>query len=138
MADCSGEFWISPVFYIYDINSIRKEECYFSKKFFAVGTVLVVVSLLMELCFCGAVSAQNRKDDRFWNRSRRLLCTLFIYPFFLPFPLKKPIVKKINCVLHIQKVVYGVPSSGVLWFAGAYFCMGGMLGGWKQESIFDL
>ena len=36
------------LYFIYDINSIRKKNVIF-QKFFAVGTVFVVVSLLMEL-----------------------------------------------------------------------------------------
>ena len=38
------------LYFIYDINSIRKKNVIF-QKFFAVGTVFVVVSLLMELLF---------------------------------------------------------------------------------------
>ena len=70
------------LYFIYDINSIRKKNVIF-QKFFAVGTVFVVVSLLMELLLLwGQCQHRIGRDDRLWNRSRRLLCTAYIHLVF--------------------------------------------------------
>ena len=71
------------LYFIYDINSIRKKNVIF-QKIFAVGTVFVVVSLLMELfAFVGQCQHRIGKDDRLWNRSRRA-CTAYIHLVFCP------------------------------------------------------
>lgn len=91
------------LYFIYDINSVRMKNAVL-QKFFAAGSILVVVSLIAELYAA-------------WGSCHRKIGTMtgfglggsfsFVCSFircFLRFPLKKPIVKKINCVRLIQKV----------------------------------
>ena len=65
------------LYFIYDINSIKKKNTFF-QKFFAWGTVLVALALV------GAVPAQNRKNNWIWNRSLVFPCTSYIYLIFCP------------------------------------------------------
>ena len=89
------------------------------------------------LALVGAVPAQNRKNNWIWNRSLSFVCSFI--RCFLRFPLKKPIVKKINCVLHTQKectVCAVIPE-----FYGSQehiFACGECLADGDRESIFCL
>lgn len=91
------------LYFIYDINSIKKKNTFF-QKFFAWGTVLVVLSLVMELWLSWG-QCQHR-IGRIIGFGTGALCflALLIYTLFLPFPLKKLTVKKTNYVRHIQRV----------------------------------
>ena len=109
------------LYFIYDINSIKKKNTFF-QKFFAWGTVLVVLSLVMELWLS-------------WGQ-----CQHFLYiPCFLPFPLKKLTVKKTNYVRHIQRVC--TVCAVIPEFYGSQehiFACGECLADGDRESIFCL
>ena len=68
------------LYFIYDINSVRKQNRLL-QKFFAAGTILVVLSLFMELCM-GTVQSQDRKNDWIRNRSNVLFGTSYIHLVF--------------------------------------------------------
>lgn len=52
----------------------------------------------------GELPSEDRNNDRIWIRRIPFPLSAHLYVVFLRFPLKKPIVKKINCVRLIQKV----------------------------------
>ena len=92
------------LYFIYDINSIKKKNTFF-QKFFAWGTVLVALSLVMELWLS-------------WGQCQHR-------------------IGRIRAAY--TEGVYGLcRHPGVLWFAGAYLCMWGMFGGWRQGIYFLL
>ena len=125
------------LYFVYDINSIlSKNVCL--QKFFALGSILVVASVVAE--FCSAWGQGHRSlgcSDRILESEHCFFLVCLSIPCFLPFPLKKPIVKKINFVLHIQRecMVCAVIRA-CYGFAGAFLCMWGMLGGIKTGNLF--
>ena len=64
------------LYFIYDINSVRKQNRLL-QKFFAAGTILVVLSLFMELWF-----AWGQCSHRIRNRSNVLFGTSYIHLVF--------------------------------------------------------
>ena len=126
------------LYFIYDINSIRKKNVIF-QKFFAVGTVFVVVSLLMELLLLWG-QCQHRIERMIGFGTGAVgFFALLIYTCFLLFPLKKRTVKIINCVLHIQKVC--MVCVVILEFCGLQvhiFVCGECLADGNRGSIFCL
>ena len=99
------------LYFIYDINSVRKQNRLL-QKFFAAGTILVVLSLFMEL---------------------------LIYTLFFALPFEQTYCEENRLRAAYTEGVYGLcRHPGVLWFAGAYLCMWGMFGGWKQGIYFLL
>ena len=126
------------LYFVYDINSVlSKNVCL--QKFFAWGSILVVASVVAE--FCSAWGQGHRSVEAvigFGIGALFFLVCLYI-PCFLSFPLKKPIVKKNKLRAAYTEGVYGLcRHPGVLWFAGAFLCMWGMLGGWRPGIYFGL
>ena len=90
------------LYFIYDINSVRMKNAVL-QKFFAAGSILVVVSLIAELYAAWGSCQRKIGTMTGFGLGGFLFLCLLIYTLFLRFPLKKPIVKKINFVLHIQR-----------------------------------
>lgn len=90
------------LYFIYDINSVRKQNRLL-QKFFAAGTILVVLSLFMELWF--AWGQCSHRIGRMIGFGIGAMCflALLIYTLFFALPLSKPIVKKTDYGLHTQK-----------------------------------
>ena len=90
------------------------------------------------LALVGAVPAQNRKNNWIWNRSLVFPCTSYIYLVFA-LPFEETYCEENKLRAAYTEGVYGLcRHPGVLWFAGAYLCMWGMFGGWKQGIYFLL
>ena len=120
------------LYFIYDINSIRKKNVIF-QKFFAVGTVFVVVSLLMELLFLWG-QCQHRIGRMIGFGTGAVgFFALLIYTLFFALPFEETYCEDNKLRAAYTEGMYGVcRHPGVLWFAGAYLCMWGMFGGLKQ------
>ena len=125
------------LYFIYDINSIKKKNTFF-QKFFRMGDGSGgFITRHGALALVGAVPAQNRKNNWIWNRSLVFPCTSYIYLVFLPFPLKKLTVKKTNYVRHIQRVC--TVCAVIPEFYGSQehiFACGECLADGNRESIF--
>lgn len=90
------------------------------------------------LALVGAVPAQNRKNNWIWNRSLVFPCTSYIYLVF-SLPFEETYCEENKLRAAYTEGVYGLcRHPGVLWFAGAYLCMWGMFGGWRQGIYFLL
>ena len=126
------------LYFIYDINSIKKKNTFFPK-FFAWGTVLVVLSLVMELWLSWG-QCQHR-IGRIIGFGTGALCflALLIYTLFFALPFEETYCEENKLRAAYTEGVYGLcRHPGVLWFAGAYLCMWGMFGGWRQGIYFLL
>jgi len=126
------------LYFIYDINSIRKKNVIF-QKFFVVGTVFVVVSLLMELLLLWG-QCQHRIGRMIGFGTGAVgFFALLIYTLFFALPFEETYCEDNKLRAAYTEGMYGVcRHPGVLWFAGAYLCMWGMFGGWKQGIYFLL
>jgi len=113
------------LYFIYDINSVRMKNAVL-QKFFAAGSILVVVSLIAEL-YAAWGSCQRKIGTmtgfglggflhRLFNIQDSFSFVCSFIRCFLRFPLKKPIVKKINCVRLIRKVC--MDCAAILVFYG--------------------
>ena len=126
------------LYFIYDITVLENRTgCY--KKFFAAGTILVVLSLFMELWF--AWGQCSRRIGRMIGFGIGAMCflVLLIYTLFFALPFEKTYCEENRLRAAYTEGVYGLcRHPGVLWFAGAYLCMWGMFGGWKQGIYFLL
>ena len=126
------------LYFIYDINSIKKKNTFF-QKFFAWGTVLVALSLVMELWFSWG-QCQHR-IGRIIGFGTGALCflALLIYTLFFALPFEETYCEENKLRAAYTEGVYGLcRHPGVLWFAGAYLCMWGMFGGWRHGIYFLL
>ena len=64
---------------------------------------------------------------------------LLIYTLFFALPFEETYCEDNKLRAAYTEGMYGVcRHPGVLWFAGAYLCMWGMFGGWKQGIYFLL
>ena len=126
------------LYFIYDINSVRKQNSLL-QKFFAAGTILVVLSLFMELWF--AWGQCSHRIGRMIGFGIGAMCflALLIYTLFFALPFEQTYCEENRLRAAYTEGVYGLcRHPGVLWFAGAYLCMWGMFGGWKQGIYFLL
>lgn len=126
------------LYFIYDINSVRKQNRLL-QKFFAAGTILVVLSLFMELWF--AWGQCSHRIGRMIGFGIGAMCFWhFLYtPCFSLFLLSKPIVKKTDYGLHTQKGC--MDCVGIPAFCGLQvhiFVCGECLADGNRESIFYL
>ena len=115
------------LYFIYDINSIKKKNTFF-QKFFAWGTVLVALSLVMELWLSWG-QCQHR-IGRIIGFGTGALCflALLIYTLFFALPFEETYCEENKLRAAYTEGVYGLcRHPGVLWFAGAYLCMWGMI-----------
>ena len=64
---------------------------------------------------------------------------LLIYTLFFALPFEETYCKENKLRAAYTEGVYGLcRHPGVLWFAGAFLCMWGMLGGWRPGIYFVL
>ena len=127
------------LYFMYDINSIQKKKNVIFQKFFAAGTVLVVVSLLMELWYLWG-QCQHRIGRMIgFGTGAAGFFALLIYTLFFALPFEETYCEENKLRAAYTEGMYGVcRHPGVLWFTGAYLCMWGMFGGWKQGIYFLL
>ena len=126
------------LYFIYDINSVRKQNRLL-QKFFAAGTILVVLSLFMELWF--AWGQCSHRIGRMIGFGIGAMCflALLIYTLFFALPFEQPIVKKTDYGLHTQKGC--MDCVGIPAFCGLQvhiFVCGECLADGNRESIFYL
>ena len=109
------------LYFVYDINSVlSKNVCL--QKFFAWGSILVVASVVAE--FCSA-----------WGQGHRSVEAVM----FFALPFEETYCEENKLRAAYTEGVYGLcRHPGVLWFAGAFLCMWGMLGGWRPGIYFGL
>lgn len=126
------------LYFIYDINSIQKKNK-FMQKFFAAGTILVVVSLLMELYLAWGQGHRSAGAMAGFGIGAVLFLVLLIYTLFFALPFEETYCEENKLRAAYTEGVYGLcRHPGVLWFVGAYLCMWGMFGGWRQGVYFLL
>lgn len=126
------------LYFIYDINSVRMKNAVL-QKFFAAGSILVVVSLIAELY--AAWGSCHRKIGTMtgFGLGGFLFLCLLIYTLFFALPFEETYCEENKLRAAYTEGMYGLcRHPGVLWFAGAYLCMWGMVGGWKQGIYFFL
>lgn len=126
------------LYFIYDINSIRKKNA-FLQKFFALGSILVVVSTIA--AFWSAWGQHHRSVGTVigFGIGALFFLGLLIYTLFFALPFEETYCEENKLRAAYTEGVYGLcRHPGVLWFAGAYLCMWGMLGGWKSGIYFSL
>jgi len=126
------------LYFVYDINSILCKNA-FLQKFFAVGSILVVVSVAAE--FCSAWGQGHRSVGAVvgFGIGALFFLGLLIYTLFFALPFEETYCEENKLRAAYMEGVYGLcRHPGVLWFAGAYLCMWGMLGGWRQGIYFVL
>ena len=98
------------LYFIYDINSIKKKNTFF-QKFFAWGTVLVVLSLVMELWLSWG-QCQHR-IGRIIGFGTGALCflALLIYTLFFALPFEETYCEENKLRAAYRGCVRSVPSS---------------------------
>lgn len=70
------------LYFIYDINSVRMKNAVL-QKFFAAGSILVVVSLIAELYTAwGELPSEDRNNDRIWIRRIPFPLSAHLYVVF--------------------------------------------------------
>lgn len=126
------------LYYIYDVNSIRWKNV-FLQKFFAVGSILVVVSALAEFGTAWREYHQSKGIVLGCGIGALFFLSLLLYTLFFAIPFEETYCQENKLRAAYTEGVYGLcRHPGVLWFAGVYLCMWGMLGGWKQGCYFLL
>ena len=126
------------LYFIYDINSIKKKNTFF-QKFFAWGTVLVVLSLVMELWLSWG-QCQHR-IGRIIGFGTGALCflALLIYTLFFALPFEETYCEENKLRGHIQRVC--TVCAVIPEFYGSQeqiFACGECLADGDRESIFCL
>ena len=99
----------------------------------------MALSLVMELWLSWG-QCQHR-IGRIIGFGTGALCflALLIYTLFFALPFEETYCEENKLRAAYTEGVYGLcRHPGVLWFAGAYLCMWGMFGGWRQGIYFLL
>ena len=126
------------LYFVYDINSVlSKNVCL--QKFFAWGSILVVASVAAE--FCSAWGQGHRSVEAVigFGIGALFFLGLLIYTLFFALPFEETYCEENKLRAAYTEGVYGLcRHPGVLWFAGAFLCMWGMLGGWRPGIYFGL
>lgn len=126
------------LYFVYDINSVlSKNVCL--QKFFAWGSILVVACVVAE--FCSAWGQGHRSVEAVigFGIGALFFLGLLIYTLFFALPFEETYCKENKLRAAYTEGVYGLcRHPGVLWFAGAFLCMWGMLGGWRPGIYFGL
>ena len=126
------------LYFVYDINSVlSKNVCL--QKFFAWGSILVVASVVAE--FCSAWRQGHRSVEAVigFGIGALFFLGLLIYTLFFALPFEETYCEENKLRAAYTEGVYGLcRHPGVLWFAGAFLCMWGMLGGWRPGIYFGL
>ena len=106
---------------------------------FAWGSILVVASVVAE--FCSAWGQGHRSVEAVigFGIGALFFLGLLIYTLFFALPFEETYCEKNKLRAAYTEGVYGLcRHPGVLWFAGAFLCMWGMLGGWRPGIYFVL
>ena len=126
------------LYFVYDINSVlSKNVCL--QKFFAWGSILVVASVVAE--FCSAWGQGHRSVEAVigFGIGALFFLGLLIYTLFFALPFEETYCEENKLRAAYTEGVYGLcRHPGVLWFAGAFLCMWGMLGGWRPGIYFGI
>ena len=126
------------LYFVYDINSVlSKNVCL--QKFFAWGSILVVASVVAE--FWSAWGQGHRSVEAVigFGIGALFFLGLLIYTLFFALPFEETYCEENKLRAAYTEGVYGLcRHPGVLWFAGAFLCMWGMLGGWRPGIYFGL
>ena len=126
------------LYFVYDINSVlSKNVCL--QKVFAWGNILVVASVVAE--FCSAWGQGHRSVEAVigFGIGALFFLGLLIYTLFFALPFEETYCEENKLRAAYTEGVYGLcRHPGVLWFAGAFLCMWGMLGGWRPGIYFGL
>ena len=126
------------LYFVYDINSVlSKNVCL--QKFFAWGSILVVASVVAE--FWSAWGQGHRSVEAVigFGIGALFFLGLLIYTLFFALPFEETYCEENKLRAAYTEGVYGLcRHPGVLWFAGAFLCMWGMLGGWRPGIYFVL
>ena len=126
------------LYFVYDINSVlSKNVCL--QKFFAWGSILVVAAVVAE--FCSAWGQGHRSVEAVigFGIGALFFLGLLIYTLFFVLPFEETYCEENKLRAAYTEGVYGLcRHPGVLWFAGAFLCMWGMLGGWRPGIYFGL
>lgn len=126
------------LYFVYDINSVlSKNVCL--QKFFAWGSILVVAFVVAE--FCSAWGQGHRSVEAVigFGIGALFFLGLLIYTLFFALPFEETYCEENKLRAAYTEGVYGLcRHPGVLWFAGAFLCMWGMLGGWRPGIYFGL
>jgi protein-S-isoprenylcysteine O-methyltransferase Ste14 len=126
------------LYFIYDINSVRMKNAVL-QKFFAAGSILVVVSLIAELYAAWGSCQRKIGTMTGFGLGGFLFLCLLIYTLFFALPFEETYCEENKLRAAYTEGMYGLcRHPGVLWFAGAYLCMWGMVGGWKHGIYFLL
>ena len=126
------------LYFIYDINSICMKHA-LMQKFFALGSILVVASVIAEFWSAWGQCSRNRGAMIGFGIGALFFLGLLIYTLFFALPFEETYCEENKLRGAYTEGVYGLcRHPGVLWFAGAYLCMWGMLGGWKNGIYFLL
>ena len=124
------------LYFIYDINSVRMKNAVL-QKFFAAGSILVVVSLIAELYAAWGSCQRKIGTMTGFGLGGFLFLCLLIYTLFFALPFEETYCEENKLRAAYTEGMYGLcRHPGVLWFAGAYLCMWGMVGGWKHGILF--
>lgn len=126
------------LYFIYDINSVRKQNRLL-QKFFAAGTILVVLSLFMELWF--AWGQCSHRIGRMIGFGIGAMCflALLIYTLFFALPFEQTYCEENRLRAAYTEGVYG--CVGIPAFCGLQvhiFVCGECLADGNRESIFYL
>ena len=90
------------------------------------------------LCSMGELPAEDRNNDRIWIRRIPFPLSAHLYVVFA-LPFEETYCEENKLRAAYTEGMYGLcRHPGVLWFAGAYLCMWGMVGGWKHGIYFLL
>ena len=126
------------LYFVYDINSVlSKNVCL--QKFFAWGSILVVASVVAEFCSEWRQGHRSVEAVIGFGIGALFFLGLLIYTLFFALPFEETYCEENKLRAAYTEGVYGLcRHPGVLWFAGAFLCMWGMLGGWRPGIYFGL
>ena len=126
------------LYFIYDINSIQSKNA-FLQKFFALGSILVVASVIAEFFSVWGACRRSVRTMIGFGIGALFFLGLLIYTLFFALPFEETYCEENKLRAAYTDGVYALcRHPGVLWFAGAYLCMWGILGGWRQGIYFLL
>ena len=97
-------------------------------------------TVVSRVLFCvGTRPSERGSSDRIWNRSIVFFLVCLYIPCFFALPFEETYCEENKLRAAYTEGVYGLcRHPGVLWFAGAFLCMWGMLGGWRPGIYFGL
>ena len=121
------------LYFMYDINSIQKKKNVILQKFFAAGTVLVVVSLIMELLHLWG-QCQHRIGRMIGFGTGAVgFFALLIYTLFFALPFEETYCKENKLRAAYTEGMYGSVSSS--WSFVVCRCISLYVGNvWRMET----